>query len=536
MNILKILSFILFVVLFPTNSLGQVIDVSQPNRKLKISARRSGFTVRYVRDASEIRSSKTVYILKAKIDIPDKTFNLPDSCYIKFTKGTYLRCRHIEGRLLNDQLYAHQLGAIGDGLVDDRGAIQNAINISAGKILFRKGVYKVDGFLQINHSCSLVGENNVIVKFTPSDSPCPGIQIRKANNVLIERIHFSSDNMLPSGSPFVRSEESLWSNRYAVVASSIDSLIINECNFSDVEYAIKIDGGTGENKNVYISSCNIEGNVATPIYISHTSSLVITSCNIFASNLTSGYDHHIYGSASTRNHIISDCTFIGGVGIPIHYYTNSEEGAQDIIVERCSFVDTKGAILVSSSGEGKLIARDIVVNSERKYDNGVFRSGGKQSLMVTSASVYAPYQHLFSCSGASSVLCDLQAEVRGLAYNIPYRHDILQVLNCNIDILEMPYLLSVSKRDASLIGNIDFIGNKFSLAAYCDYLVAIRGRSIGVINIKDNEIYCIKGAKLAIQDYSIGLEFTENRLYGVSSISKQEQSVDSFSSNIIVKE
>ena len=488
------------------------LDMGLPCKELEKVAEMNGYGFIRVRKGkpleAQMRQSKTVYVISSIFDMGGRSFQFPDSSYIKFEEEGSIRNVMIKGKLLNDCLSPNQFGAIGDGKSDDTQALQNVLNLNTSTISLKGKKYLINGFLTIPSNISILGENASII-FSDKEKVYPGINIQSASRISIDGITFCAYKAKNSASPFSRKKGLLSSNRYAITASSVRDLKIRNCSFADVEVAIKIDGGVGNNSNIDILNCSTESSVNTPVYISHTDSDIINGCTLRASADASKYDHHIYGCSSNNHHVISDCRFFDGVGIPIHYYTTETDGVDDIHVEHCSFENTCGAVIVSSGGEGRLEVTDVTMNSSRKYDNGIFRSGGKQSLIVDSATINAPNQRLLSCEGINSVIKRTHAMVGGLVYGLPLAKGNLSIEGCEIKILSTPYLLYLSEKVAPITGNVVLKDNNISFDNTFEYLISVRGTTAGTIKFVNNEIWCNQKVQYVV--YNAGK--TSKKLY-----------------------
>ena len=505
--------FVFLSLSLPYSVIGQErLNMSLSCKKLRKSAESRGYSFVRIHQGepfeNQMRQPKTVYVVSSSFDLGGKVFNLPDSSYVCFKK---------KGAIRNDP---RCFGAIGDGRNDDTKVFQSILDLHIPIILLKGRTYYIDGYLIIPSNVTIKGEGARIV-LSAKDKAFPGFEIRRTSSVTIAGITICAKKTKQSGSPFTRTTGTLWSNRYAITASSVEELTIADCTFVDVEYAIKIDGGVGNNNNITIKNCITEGSVATPVYVSHSDNVIIDGCVFHASIDASKFDHHLYGCASNRHHLISNCSFYDGVGIPVHYYTTEVNGVDDVLVQNCYFENTCGAVIVSSRGEGTLTVRDAKMNSSREYENGVFCSGGNQTLIVEGASVNAPHQRLISCEGTESRLRGVIATVGGFAYGLPSATGLLSVEGCQISLRSAPYVLYVSEKVAPKTGDVTLVGNRFLIDNSPEYLFSVRGTTKGTVSIENNEILCKGNVKFAV--YNAGktssrLLFNKNHIKGVAEL------------------
>lgn len=519
--------FLIFaLLLISTHSVvGQErLDMNQSCRSLRKAAENRGFSFVRVRQGvpleGQMKQSKTVYVISTSFDLAGKVFHLPDSSYICFKKKGALRNGVIKGVLLNESIDPCHFGAVGNGRNDDTQALQNVLNLQVSTILLNGRKYFINGFLRVPSKVSIKGDGARII-MSAKEKAFPGFEIRQASDVHLTGIDFCAEKTKKSGSTFSRTDGTLWSNRYAVTASSIDNMMIEQCSFVDVDCAIKVDGGVGNNKNVTVRNCSTNGAVATPVYISHSDNVIIDGCQFHASTDASKYDHHLYGCASNRHHVISNCSFYGGVGIPVHYYTTEDNGEDDILVMNCSFENTYGAVIVSSGDEGILTVKNVTMKSIREYNNGVFRSGGNQTLIVDGATVYAPKQRLISCEGKDTRIKDVEATVGGLAYGLPSIKGHLSVEGCQIALRSAPYLFYISEKVAPNTGDVTLVNNRFSIDNDPEYLISVRGTTKGTVTFENNEILCRGKVKYAVYNAgknSTRLVLKKNHIKGVEKL------------------
>lgn len=105
-----------------------------------------------------------IYKITKDIDLQQGTLNLPQGCTLDFQGGTITNGT-ITGLLENTYVLPEWFGAKGDGVTDDRVAIQTAINISK-RVKFSKKTYRIGSFeyttgqqgnLMIPHNIELLG-------------------------------------------------------------------------------------------------------------------------------------------------------------------------------------------------------------------------------------------------------------------------------------------------------------------------------------------------------------------------------------------
>lgn len=111
------------------------------------------------------------------------------------------------------------------------------------------------------------------------------------------------------------------------------------------------------NHNIKISNHQTYHSVM-PIYISTTENFFLEDSDITCRDDNTSHDHQIYGSDLNKNHFINNCTFRGGVGQCIHYYSSYENGTtikypdifftENLTVKNCNFIETNCAIIIGN--------------------------------------------------------------------------------------------------------------------------------------------------------------------------------------------
>lgn len=291
-------------------------------------------------------------------------------------------------------------GAVGDGITDDTETIQTAINCeNVDSLYFPTGTYLINETVNLRSNIKLYGEG--VIKIAGRSTTTDMIRIDSLNNIVIDGLRFETTLNNADASDFNRSASVLWSNMIAFHITNSNNISIINSEFTNFEYATKVDGNTGFNSYVLIENCKIN-NSPMPIYVSYTENFKVRNCRIDATKYASGYDHHIYGSAYCKNHIIESCEFINGGGLPIHYSDNYDndnvEGvyhAENIIVSNVSLRNTFGGIFVDRK-DSHMCVSNIKIMSERSYDNGLFRAKNGAKLTVNGIDVFAENSNLAS--------------------------------------------------------------------------------------------------------------------------------------------
>lgn len=114
-----------------------------------------------------INEENTIYDIRYDFNCNGLEINIPNGCYLHFNGGRILN-GILRGNVKNKYLIPEWFGAIGDGVTDDRQAIQNALNLTNEKILLGDKLYYLSNTsigqyynvnLQLPENIEIIGNN-----------------------------------------------------------------------------------------------------------------------------------------------------------------------------------------------------------------------------------------------------------------------------------------------------------------------------------------------------------------------------------------
>jgi len=114
-----------------------------------------------------INEENTIYDIRYDFNCNGLEINIPNGCYLHFNGGRILN-GILRGNVKNKYLIPEWFGAIGDGVSDDRQAIQNALNLTNEKILLGNKLYYLSNTsigqyynvnLQLPENIEIIGNN-----------------------------------------------------------------------------------------------------------------------------------------------------------------------------------------------------------------------------------------------------------------------------------------------------------------------------------------------------------------------------------------
>ena len=519
----------------------EVISMEFSRRKLKRWARHNNYAyviVNDIKDFSVKGIEGVIYELTRNLNLDGKQLNLLPNSYIKFN-GYLITGGKITGILKNDILHAESLGAIPDDAIDDAEPIQNILNIAQGRVEFNDGTYTLSRFVEINSDNLDIDGKGCTLLFAPNIELSPAIRVISQNNILLQNFNIISQNKYDPANPFPRKVNTKWSNIIAIAVSNVNNFTIRNVYFEDVETAVKIDGGQGMSQNVTLSDLHTSATVAMPVYMSHVSNVLMSRCRLEASIDASEYDHHIYGSSFVQNHNITKCEFIGGSGIPIHYYSTDSTMADNININDCLFNDTLGSVINASGTCGSMEFKNSRVESLRSFEQqGVFAAMGDNVLEVKGIYVYTPFQFLFSATNKAQVsIEDIDASVKGLQCSLPSKNGCVTLANNTIRILDGLSVLYLSDSISKTVGNILIISNSFVLNPQMYSLFSVRGTINSNLLIEDNTFMCRERSRFFFDNKGFSnphITVTGNKVIGCNSnFPYYDDCMINFSNNII---
>lgn len=166
-----------------------------------------------------------------------------------FAKSLMVNAVGISAQTVSVKAY----GAIGDGITDDRQAIQTALNNATGKtVIFPSGTYLITDVICIPSNTSIVGSNDTIIMAAPDyGSDAELIRIDNGENISIS-------NIILSGNSLANSREKHDSKQHISLSLldiwSCNNLTITNCSFIDnIDCAARLMRGCS---NVLFESCN----------------------------------------------------------------------------------------------------------------------------------------------------------------------------------------------------------------------------------------------------------------------------------------
>lgn len=277
-------------------------------------------------------------------------------------------------------------GAVGDGIVDDTDAIQNAINALAtdgGILYFGPKTYLVEQTggnfaLEIKSKIKFQGVSGATTILLGNAATDCGIF---GSNSAINNIYFD-------GITFDGNNGSVAANTFGFKVPNIATFVVTNCTFQGLNKDGILAGETTLAQNVVVDNCifNADGSTGNGVRVYHNEGLTINSCRFFQyiaspidTNPTSGSNVQTY-AIITNNYLENDSlnwlpgyssisllvdrvlcegnTVIGGGYIVVHDYAGSGQTTRDYRIIGNTILDTVSLGIAVNQGENS----DIVIS------------------------------------------------------------------------------------------------------------------------------------------------------------------------------
>ncbi len=237
-------------------------------------------------------------------------------------------------------------GARADGVTDDAGAIQAAIDAASddhGNVMIPAGVFLVGSTLELESGITIEGIRGQTVLAMPAQSSQTFImQGTNLQKVTLSGLSFRSDD---HGSDV--------SGVYMVGARDCKASFLR---FDNLSYGMKL--GSGQVGDHWTVSDVVARNCQTVLYISHVHDSTFARLDLQAVRLPDNQHHTVYLERECRGLSFSDCSLSGGSGYTLHLWVEGGSSSDLTFTNVSLDARTGGSPLVIGSGWSDIVFED----------------------------------------------------------------------------------------------------------------------------------------------------------------------------------
>jgi polygalacturonase len=212
-------------------------------------------------------------------------------------------------------------GAKGNGVTDDRAALQSAISAAAGKTLyFPAGTYLVsqaDPALSIPSNITLRGEGDASVLVFQDDG-----QDKRSNGLRVAGSGVTVRDLKLMGT-----QTNKRASTQLIRADGTSNLTITNVTFDGGEYALRTTGSRSSPcaSNITVSNCRTLSNVLNPFFLAYVQNVHVSGCDLDANSvdcMPNRFPHHFYINDGANGIYVSDCTLKNGQHLSIDAHSD----------------------------------------------------------------------------------------------------------------------------------------------------------------------------------------------------------------------
>ena len=203
--------------------------------------------------------------------------------------GVQLAAQNEKPGLTGTEGTVKSFGAKGDGIADDAGAIQKAVDSKAGTIRFPPGVYKLSKTIEVDLDkvgwTAFVGDGTARLVMT---GPGPAIRFVGTHEGTADPKSFKDNVWEKQRMPRVSGLEIVGGHPAAdgIEASGTMQITIESTLLRELRHGVRL---VKRNRNVLISACHIYHNRGVGVYLDQVN---LHQTNIVGSHISQEYSQH----------------------------------------------------------------------------------------------------------------------------------------------------------------------------------------------------------------------------------------------------
>ncbi|NLE74975.1 MAG: hypothetical protein GX604_10165 [Actinobacteria bacterium] len=259
-------------------------------------------------------------------------------------------------------------GAKGDGVTDDRGAIQRAIDScpNGGTVNFPAGTYRLNSTVYLKSGITIkgAGAGQTVLLMPKQNSPTALLWGRTLTGTSISGIGFRG-----SGA-FVGRE-------YGLSITGAKNCSLNNLRFDDLAFGMKL--GAGDMSSNWMVTNIVARNCRIAFFLASCTNSTFNGLDLHGEReaMDNNRDHTVYIEQEVNNCIFNDCTFSGGAGWALQFWADQGSPTHDIIFNN-TVIDARNGNhpIVVGSGFSNISLNNTTIHT-RSGDAAIWFYGGR---------------------------------------------------------------------------------------------------------------------------------------------------------------
>lgn len=266
-------------------------------------------------------------------------------------------------------------GAKGDGVTDDRAAIQRAVD-SGLPVYVPSGTYRLvpsgNIGLRLPSGCELYGEGTLQVVDSGTDAHPVCLYLSGVSDIEVRGLTLTGT--IAPGTVY----PSQYPSAQLITCVNVSGLTVEDVTADRAEYLLKVQAGQ-QSRGFTFEDCTTTENVHNPFFTSGMDGLTIRNCTLGASRIgqqSGRWPHHFYFSTNTKNVLVENCILTGGQH---QLSTIGGAGTGNIVFRDIACMETYGC-WHQETCQGPILYEGITMDGSRAWPSNpwfwISNSGG----------------------------------------------------------------------------------------------------------------------------------------------------------------